>query len=347
MSKIMTYREAINDAIFQEMRRDGTIFVYGIGVADHLRIFGTTKGLVEEFGSLRCFGTPISEDAMTGFGMGAALNGMRPIHIHIRVDFLLLAMNQLANMVSTHCYGTGGKLKVPMVIRAVVGRGWGQSFQHSKTMHSCFGHIPGIKVVMPTTPNDAKWLLVSAIRDDNPVIVIEHRWLYDAVGEVTDEDQSLPLDQPNVLRRGKDVTIVATSWMNIEALQAAKVLERHGVDVEIIDARAVSPIDDTLILQSVEKTGHCIVADNDWIHCGFSAELAARVSENCFTYLKSPVRRLGFAHTPCPCTRPLENYFYGGAKTIIQAVETKLGLEKIDVSNEDFCSHERKFKGPF
>lgn len=347
MSEKMTYREAINDAICQEMRRDNNVFVYGIGVDDHLRVFGTTKGLVEEFGPSRCFATPIAEDAMTGFGMGAALNGMRPIHIHIRVDFLLLAMNQLANMVSTHCYGTGGKLKVPMVIRAIVGRGWGQSFQHSKTMHSCFGHIPGLKVVMPTTPNDAKWLLISAIRDDNPVIVFEHRWLYDAVGEVNDGDQPIPLDQPNILRKGKDITIVATSWMNIEALQAAAVLERQGVEVEIIDARAVTPLDDTIILQSVEKTGHCLIADNDWIHCGFGAELAARVSEGCFGKLKSPVYRMGFAPTPCPCTRPLENKFYSGAEAIIRAIEKKLSIGAVDISGEDFYSHERKFKGPF
>jgi len=343
----ISYREALNEAMAEEMRRDSGVFVYGIDVADHKRIFGSTKGLVEEFGQERCFSTPLSEDAMTGFGMGAAINGMRPIHIHMRVDFLLLAMNQLANMLSAHHYGTGGILKVPMVIRAIIGRGWGQSFQHSKTMHSCFGHIPGLKVVMPTTPNDAKWLLISAIRDDNPVIVLEHRWLYDAVGEVNDEDQPIPLNQPNILRSGKDVTIVATSWMNIEALQAAKVLERQGADVEIIDARAVSPLDDTLILQSVEKTGHCIVADNDWIHCGFGAELSARVSEKCFGKLKSPVYRMGFAPTPCPCTRPLENKFYPGAETMIRVIEAKLGIDAVDVSGEDFYSYENKFRGPF
>lgn len=347
MKRQITYRQAINEAMAEEMRRDPGVFVYGIDVADHKRIFGSVNGLVEEFGIQRCFSTPLSEDAMTGFGMGAALNGMRPIHIHMRVDFLMLAMNQLSNMISTHCYGTGGKMKVPMVIRAVIGRGWGQSYQHSKTMHSCFAHIPGLKVVMPTTPNDAKGMLISAIRDDNPVIFMEHRWLYDAVGEVDDVIVPGEFQQPKILRAGNAVTVVATSWMNVEALQAAEVLARHGVSVEVIDVRSISPFEDSIILASVEKTGHCIVADNDWVHCGFGAEISARVSEKCFGKLKSPVRRIGFAPTPCPCTRPLENKFYPGAATIIKEVCETLGIAEIDVSGEDFYSYENKFKGPF
>ncbi|MFH0731800.1 MAG: alpha-ketoacid dehydrogenase subunit beta, partial [Candidatus Omnitrophota bacterium] len=167
MRKI-SYCEALREAMSQEMERDPNIFVYGIGVPDHKRVFGSTVGLVEKFGPERCFDTPLSEDAMTGFGLGAALNGMRPIHIHIRVDFLLLATNQLANMVSSYRYLSGGELKAPMVIRAVIGRGWGQGSQHSKSMYSIFAHIPGLKIVLPTTPKDAKGLLVSAIRDDNP-----------------------------------------------------------------------------------------------------------------------------------------------------------------------------------
>lgn len=346
MRKI-SYREALNEAMIQEMERDPNVFVYGLDVSDHKRIFGSTVGLVEKFGVERCFGTPLSEDAMTGFGLGAAINGLRPIHIHTRVDFMLLAMNQIVNMLSTYRYMVGGKLKVPIVIRAIVGRGWGQSSQHSKSLHSIFAHIPGLKVVLPTTPKDAKGLLVSAIRDDNPVIFMEHRWLYDIIGEVPECPEAIPLGEPNILRSGNNITVVATSWMNVEALKAAEVIEKQGISVEVVDPRTISPLNDKLILESVKKTGHCIVADNDWLNCGFSAEVAARVSESCFKNLKSPVSRIGFAETPCPTTRPLENKFYPNAIDIIKSIESKLKLQPIDLSNEEFYSYENKFRGPF
>ena len=208
MRKI-SYCEALNEAMYQEMERDPSVFVYGIGVPDHKKIFGSTAGLVEKFGIERCFDTPLSEDAMTGFGLGAAINGMRPIHVHIRVDFLLLAMNQLANMVSAYRYTSGGTLKVPLVIRAIIGRGWGQGSQHSKSMYSVFAHIPGLKVVLPTTPADSKGLLISSIRDNDPVIVIEHRWLYWQKGDVPAEPFTIPIGEANVIREGKDITIVA------------------------------------------------------------------------------------------------------------------------------------------
>lgn len=343
----ITYCEALNEALRQEMERDPTVFVYGLDVADHKRIFGTTAELVERFGSERCFGTPLSEDAMTGFGLGAAINGLRPIHIHSRVDFMLLAMNQIVNMISNYRYVSGDKLKVPMVIRAIVGRGWGQSCQHSKSLHSIFAHIPGLKVVLPTTPEDAKGLLISAIRDDNPVIFFEHRWLYDIIGEVPEELYTIPLGEANILREGEDMTVVATSWMNVEAVKAAEVMKKHGISVEVVDPRTISPFNDKLILESVKKTGHCIVADNDWLNCGFSAEVAARVSEFCFKDLKSPVTRIGFAGTPCPATRPLENKFYPNAIDIIKSIESKLGLQPTDLSKEEFYSYEKRFKGPF
>lgn len=346
MRKI-SYCVALREAMFQEMERDPGIFVYGIGVPDHKGVFGTTLGLTEKFGKERCFDTPLSEDAMTGFGLGAAINGMRPIHIHIRVDFLLLAMNQLFNMVSSYSYVSGGTLKVPLVIRAVVGRGWGQGAQHSKSMHSIFAHIPGLKIVLPTTPRDAKGLLISAIRDNNPVIVIEHRWLYWQEGDVPAEPFTIPLEEANVLREGKDLTVVATSWMNIEALKAAEILSRRGVSIEIVDPRTIAPFNDKLVVKSVKKTGYCIVADNDWLHCGFSAEIAARVSESCFGKLKYPVQRIGFAPTPCPTVRHLENEFYPNAVKIIRVVEKILKLSPTDLSREEFYSHEKRFKGPF
>jgi acetoin:2,6-dichlorophenolindophenol oxidoreductase subunit beta len=345
--KTWSYCQALNQAIIQEMERDPRVFVYGIGVPDHKKIFGSTDGILERFGSDRCIDTPIAEDSMTGFGLGAAINGLRPIHIHIRVDFLLLAMNQLANMVSSFCYGSAGKVRVPLVIRAVVGRGWGQGYQHSKTMHSTFAHIPGLKVVTPTTVADAKGLMVSAIRDDNPVLVIEHRWLYWQEGAVPDGDYTVRIGEPNVIHTGDDLTIIATSWMNVEALMAAEILQRRGVSIEIVDPRTLAPLEDEKLVASVEKTGHCIVADNDWAFCGFGAEIAARISEKCFGRLKSPVERIGFAHVPCPTARHLETEFYPNAAGIIRMVERKLGLSPTDISGENFFSHENRFRGPF
>lgn len=347
MSRVLSYRDALNEAMVLEMRRDPGVFVYGIDVGDHKRIFNSTKGLVEEFGPQRCFSTPLAEDAMTGFGLGAAINGMRPVHVHMRADFLLLGLNQLVNMIATHRYGSGGQMVVPMVIRAIIGRGWGQSFQHSKALQSWFAHIPGLKVVMPSTPRDAKGMLIAAIRDENPVIFIEHRWLYDAEGEVPEGANPLPLEGAHILHAGKDITVVATSWMNVEAVHAAKILAKRGVGVEVVDCRSIAPFDRDTVLSSVSKTGHCIVADNDWIHCGFSAEVAAQVYEGRFGRLKSPVDRIGYAPTPCPCTRPLENEFYPNAVDIIRTIEKKLGLSATDLSKEDFYSYENKFKGPF
>jgi pyruvate dehydrogenase E1 component beta subunit len=346
MRKI-SYCEALREAMFQEMERDPGVFVYGIGVPDHKAVFGTTLGMADRFGKERCFDTPLSEDTMTGFGLGAAINGMRPIHIHIRVDFLLLAMNQLANMVSSYQYLSGGKLKVPLVIRAIIGRGWGQGAQHSKSMYSTFAHIPGLKVVLPTTPKDAKGLLISAIRDDNPVIFVEHRWLYWQEGEVPEEPFTIPLEEGDVLCEGEDVTVVSVSWMNVEALKAAEILRRRGVSIEIVDPRTIAPFNDEIVVKSINKTGRCIVADNDWLHCGFSAEVAARVSEKCFGNLRSPVQRIGFAPTPCPTVRHLENEFYPNAVKIIRVVEKMLGLSATDLSKEEFYSHEKRFKGPF
>lgn len=346
MRKI-TYCKALNEAMLQVMEMDPNVFIYGIGVPDHKRVFGSIDGLLEKFGPQRCFDTPISEDAMTGFGLGAALNGLRPIHIHIRIDFLLLAMNQLANMVSSFCYASAGKLSVPLVIRAIIGRGFGQGFQHSKSAYSIFAHIPGLIVILPTTPRDAKGLLISAVRNDNPAIFIEHRWLYWQEGEVPEEPFTIPIGEANILHEGKDLTIVATSWMNVEALKAAEILGKRGIGIEIVDPRTIAPFNEELIIKSVEKTGRCLVADNDWLHCGFSAEVAARVSEKCFAKLKCPVERVGFASTPCPTVRHLENEFYPNAVKIIRLVEKMLKLSPTDLSKEEFYNHEKRFKGPF
>lgn len=346
MKSFITFREALNLALIKEMERDPSVFVFGLDVDDHKSIFGSTRGLVEKFGRERCFGTPLSEDAMTGVALGAAISGLRPIHVHIRADFILLAMNQVGNMMSNLRYMSGGKLRIPLVIRAVIGRGWGQSAQHSKSLHGLFAHFPGLKVVLPTAPQDGYGLLRSSIRDDNPVIFLEHRWLYDIVGEVDDE-RVVPLGQAAVLREGDAVTLVCSSWMNVEALKAAEVLARRGLEVEVVDVRTVSPLDEQTIVGSVKKTRNCIVADYDWVFCGFGAELAALISQRCFGYLDRPVERLGFLPVPCPTTRPLENLFYPSAATLIRAAEKLLGLEEADLRGESFYSYEQRFKGPF
>jgi pyruvate dehydrogenase E1 component beta subunit len=342
----MQFREALSLALQKEMENDPTVFVFGLDVPDHKRIFGSTKGLVEKFGLERCFGTPLSEDAMTGAALGAAISGLRPVHVHIRADFMLLGMNQIANMISSLRYMSGGKLSIPLVIRAVIGRGWGQSAQHSKSLHGMFAHLPGIKVVMPTTPQDAYSLLRSAIRDDNPVLFLEHRWLYDINGEVDDE-LHVGLGLPIIRHPGETLTVICTSWMNVEALKAAEVLAKRGVELEIVDVRTVSPLNVEPIVSSVAKTKNCIVADYDWSFCGFAAELSAQIHHRCFGMLERPVERLGFAHVPCPTTRPLENLFYPSAVTIIRTVEKMLGLGEADLSGESFYSYEQRFKGPF
>ncbi len=344
---MLSYASAINEALLQEMERDNRVIIYGIDVADHKRTFATNADIVERFGPERCFSTPLSEDALMGFGIGAALSGLRPINVHMRVDFTLLTINQLANMASSYRYGSGGKFSVPLVVRTIVGRGWGQAYQHSKTLHSFFGHIPGLKVVVPTTPYDAKGLMISAIRDNNPVIVIEHRWLYYQTGVVPASPYTIDLGKANVLRKGKDITIIATSWLNAEALKASEILAKRGIEVEIVDPRSVYPLDEKTLIASVKKTGRCIVADNDWSYAGFGAELAARISYACFDSLRAPVDRLGFAHVPCPTTRVLENAFYPNAGNMIRLVEQQLNLKPMDLTHEQFFSYENKFKGPF
>lgn len=343
----ISYRNAINEALHQEMEKDSSVFTYGIDVADHKRIFGSTAGLVEKFGSQRVFSTPLSEEGLLGFGLGAAIAGLKPINVHIRVDFLLLAINQLVNMVASYHYGSDGKIKIPLVIRAIIGKGWGQSYQHSKSLQSLFAHIPGLKVVMPTTPADAKGLLIAAIRDNNPVLVLEHRMLYDVEDIVPVEPIPTPIGKGQILKKGRDITIVATSYCVVEAMKAASVLEKRGISVEVIDPRSIFPLDEEIIIKSVEKTGHCIIADYDWIFCGFSAELATRIYEKLYKKLKSQITRMGFAPTHCPCTRTLEDKFYTDAIDLIKAVEDKLKLSKMDLSDESFYSYENKFRGPF
>jgi len=342
----LSFREALAQGIRDEMRNDPKVFIYGLDVPDHKRIYGSTVGLLEEFGPERCFGTPLSEDAMTGVALGAAVSGYKPIHVHIRADFMLLGLNQIANMISTTHYMTNGKVSAPMVIRAVLGRGWGQGAQHSKSLHNIFAHIPGLKVVMPTSPQDAYSLIRTSVQDPDPVVFLEHRWFYDIEGEV-DQKKSIPLGKAAVLRSGESISLLCTSWMTIEALKAADILSRHGLSVEVIDIRSIRPLDTETMVRSVKKTKNCIVLDYDWSFAGFGAEIAAEIFEQCFGLLERPVKRLGFAEAPCPTTRHLESEFFPSAPTIIRQVERMFELSELDLSNDEFYTYENRFKGPF
>ena len=346
MKQDITFPQALNLAMTRAMEADSTVFGFGVDVQEHKRTFGTGTDLVERFGAERYFGSPLSEAGTTGIAVGAAICGLRPVHIHARADFVLLAMNQLVNTASNKHYLTNGKSKVPLVVRAMVGRSWGQGAQHSKTMHSSMAHFPGLKVVLPSSPQNGYSLLRSAIEDDNPVIFFEHRWLYDVTGSV-DDQLKIPLGNCSVERSGKDVTIVSCSWMTVEATQAARILSENGIECEIVDIRTITPLDIDTIANSVSKTGHAVIADNDWSFCGIAAEIAAQITETCFDSLKAAPSRIGLAHVPCPTTRPLENLFYPSAKEIVRAVEMQLNLPSIDLSGEVFNEYEQRFRGPF
>jgi pyruvate dehydrogenase E1 component beta subunit len=306
----LTYAEAIHEATEQEMARDASVIVLGLGVDDFRGIYGTTRGLGEKFGGDRVFDTPLSEDAMTGVAIGAALGGLRPIHVHIRMDFLLLAMNQLVNMAAKMRYMFGGAASVPLVVRAVIGRSWGQGAQHSQGLHSMFMHVPGLKVVAPTTPYDAKGCLLSAIRDDDPVIFVEHRLVHALRGVVPSDDYTVPLGRARTLVAGGDVTLVGISHMVVECLRAARQLQAVGIGAEVIDPVTLSPLDTDTIVESVRKTGRLLVVDTAWLSCGASAEIVTRVIERLQGERPVRVGRLGFEPVTCPPSPALERLFY-------------------------------------
>jgi pyruvate dehydrogenase E1 component beta subunit len=343
-TKIIKYGEALRSATVHAMERDPKVFVMGIGVDDHRAVFGSTLGLVERFGRERVFDTPIAEAGMTGVAIGAALNGYRPIHVHIRADFLYLAMDQIFNMAAKWRAMFGGQMSVPLTIRAVIGRSWGQGAQHSQSLQSMFMNVPGLKVAMPTTAADAQGFLLAAIADPNPVILIEHRLLYDIVGEVPDPPVALPFGRAVVRKPGRDVTIVANSYMVVESLKAAEFLSAHGVDAEIVDPVSLAPLDRATIAASIRKTGRLLVVDTGWITCGVSAEIAAIAAEEAFDALKAPVRRLGMQPASCPVSKPLENAFYPSARTIAEAAFALVGRP---VPAGEVPGLASAFKGPF
>ena len=339
------YTQAINEAMSQMMGNDCSIFVFGEGVDYNGGIFGSTDGLQQKFGKERVFDTPLAEDALTGVCVGAAITGMRPILVHARVDFLMLTMNQLVNHAAKWPYMCGGN--IPILIRAIVGRGWGQGAQHSQSLQALFAHIPGLQVVMPVFPFDAKGLIISALKGKKPVISIEHRWLYDKTGEVPEEIYEVPIGKGKIVKRGEDVTIVAISQMVIGAMEAAMDLQVKGISAEVIDLRTVRPIDTEIICDSVIKTGRLVVVDTGWKACGVSAEVAAIAAENVSGFLKTNVARIALPDTPTPSSHALENEYYPNSKSITAAVLKIFGINNSSQPEITKSQIGKHFEGPF
>ncbi|MDP2932048.1 MAG: pyruvate dehydrogenase complex E1 component subunit beta [Chloroflexota bacterium] len=319
----ITYVQAINEALRQLLERDRRVFLIGQGVTSPWYVGASTVGLFERFPK-RVIDTPVSENGVTGVAAGAALAGLRPILVHPRMDFMYYAMDQLANHAANWHYMFGGQMNVPLTIWGIINRGGEQAAQHSQALQAVFTHIPGLKVVMPSTPYDAKGLLAASVEDGNPVVFIDDRWLYNETGDVPEELYSVPIGKGVVRREGKDVTVAATSFMVLKAMEAAAALVKEGIDVEVIDLRSLKPLDGELLFASVRKTGRLVVVDGGWKTGGIGAEISARVVETEFKYLKKPIVRVALPDAPAPASSVLEKVYYPDANTIVSAVKQLL-----------------------
>jgi pyruvate/2-oxoglutarate/acetoin dehydrogenase E1 component len=348
VDRVLTYAEAIHEGTRQEMERDPSVMIMGLGVDDFKGTYGTTKDLVDQFGKDRVMDTPISEDAMTGVAIGAALAGMRPVHVHIRMDFLLLAMNQLINIAAKSSYMFGGAVSVPIVVRSVIGKSWGQGAQHSQGLQSYFMHVPGLKVAAPATPYDAKGILVQSIRDNNPVVFVEHRMIHFQSGHVPEELYAAPFGKARVLEQGTDITLVGISYMAIECLRAKSLLKEVGINAEVIDPVTLSPLDMDTITKSARKSGHLLVVDCAWTNCGASAEIAVQAAEQVDGLGGNRLRRMGFAPVTCPTTKNLENLFYPTPDTIASTAYSMIYPNSKPWTPPHIDAPEiLEFKGPF
>ncbi len=317
----LTYREAVRDALSSAMRTDDDVFIMGEDIAEMGGSMGVTQGMLAEFGPQRVRNTPISEIAIVGAGIGAAMQGMRPVVEIMYQDFLTLSMEQLVNQAAKHRTMSGGQVKVPLTIRTQGGAGWSPGAQHAQQLESWFVHVPGLKVVYPSTPEDARGLLWSSIYDDNTVIFFEHRLLYPLKGTVPDEIEPIELGKARVLREGSDVTVVAIGRMVPEALQAADEAEQEGISVEVVDPRTLSPLDDETIVGSVKKTTRCVTAHEAVTRGGFGAELAAVIQQGAFDYLDAPIERVGAKFAPLAFAPAMEQWVVPHAADVLEAVK--------------------------
>lgn len=352
MRQNITYATAINEALCIAMECDPKVLCFGLGVDDPKHIFGTTVNLQERFGEQRVFDMPTSENAMTGVGIGASLTKYRSVMTHQRLDFFLLAMDQLVNAAAKWYYMFGGQVSVPIVIRLIIGRGWGQGPTHSQNLQAWFAHIPGLKIVMPSSPADAKGLLLESIFDDNPVLFLEHRWLHNTEGQVPDDDYRVPIGKANIAREGKDVTLVSMSYMTIEALRSASYLEKLGISCEIIDLRTIKPIDWNTIFSSVKKTKKLLVLDTGFATCSVAGEIIARVcTEQFHSLMQAPVR-IALPDNPEPTSFGLTKYYYPTCENITKTIASILSVD-VDLNEiTKLCPSPHDvpgdwFKGPF
>jgi pyruvate dehydrogenase E1 component beta subunit len=318
----LTMAEAVREAIAEEMRRDPRVFVIGEDVAEAGTPFKVLSGLASEFGVQRVIDTPISEPGFTGIAVGAAMTGMRPVVDIMFGDFITLIMDQMVNQAAKIHYMSGGRFKVPMVLRTTLGATRRSAAQHSQSLHALFSHIPGLKVVVPSTPADAKGLLKSAIRDDNPVTFFEHKMMFRNKGPVPEGDFTIPLGVADIKRSGNDITMIATSNMVSVALSAAQQLAEKGIDAEVVDPRTICPLDETALIESAKKTGRVLIIDEGYTQFGVTAEIASVIAEGAFYYLDAPVKRLGAMDVPIPFSPALEDLTVPNVATVIAAVES-------------------------
>jgi pyruvate dehydrogenase E1 component beta subunit len=321
---VITMREALNQAMREEMRRDPSVFLLGEEVGQYQGAYKVTQGLVQEFGEWRVRDTPIAEEAIAGVAVGAAFLGLRPIAEMMTFNFSILALDQIVNHAAKYRYMSGGQIRCPMVMRGPSGAAAQVAAQHSQAFESWYAHVPGLVVAMPSTPRDAKGLLKSAIRDDNPVIFMENEVLYNLKGEVPDEEYTIPLGLGDVKREGKDATIVAWSRSVQLALSAAELLAREGIEAEVVDPRTLRPLDEDLIFDSVRKTNRCVVVEEGWRLAGFGAEIADRVQRECFDSLDAPVIRVTAADVPMPYSKMLEKAYLPQPENVADAVKRVL-----------------------
>ncbi|MDC0181925.1 alpha-ketoacid dehydrogenase subunit beta [Candidatus Thioglobus sp.] len=349
---IMSFAKAINEALTEAMTLDPDVICYGLGVPDPKGVFDTTMGLHEKFGDDRVFDIPTSENALTGIGVGASLYGLRPVMTHQRLDFALLSMDQLVNNAAKWRFMFGGQRGVPLTVRMILGRGWGQGPTHSQNLQAWFAHVPGLKVVMPATAEDVKGLLLSAIFDPDPVIFLEHRWLHNLRGEVPEGDCRIPLGKAKLLREGGSITVVAMSYMTIEALHAVDHLAAQGVNCDLIDLRCVRPLDWEAIEVSVNRTGRLLVLDTGNLTGSISGEIVARVTANCWDALKCAPQRLAMPDYPEATSPSLTEGYHVRAEHITEKIGMMLArdVEFATLNTQRVHPHDVPgdwFTGPF
>ena len=317
--RVLSYMDALHEALSLALELDPKVLILGQGVNDPKGMFGVTTGLHEKFGKDRVFDTPLSEEGMTGICTGASMNGLRPVYMHNRPDFLLLAFNQIVGHASKIHYMDNGETNVPLVIWSAIGRGWGSGSQHSQAIQGLLLGVPGLKIVMPSTPHDAKGLMLSAIADNNPVLIFEHRWSMRNKGVVPEGAYKISLGKGIYRRKGNDLTIVGTSHILELAIKAVDELE--GITADVIDLRTIKPLDEKIIIDSLQKTGRILIVDTGWEMGGVCAEIGCMVAEKGFSFLKGPVRRLGLSDIPSPAGFTLEQYYYPDVKKITHVIK--------------------------